>query len=174
MNEGIDSIKRILPTTPAGYLDHYVGPFNYDYVEGDDGEKAQAIQRWIRSVLDKIIHYKEVHQRLLNEAAATLKLVLPQDITINNVLPFLELPPNTFEAEDQEMEDDEEDYEVEVESSSEGEGPEEDSDGEGGEEEEEDYHEEVGNDGNVGQEEDHEEYDEDGTEQRGRGKRQRR
>eukprot|EP00984_Skeletonema_dohrnii_P011216 scaffold4460_cov64-Skeletonema_dohrnii-CCMP3373.AAC.1 len=81
MNEEINSINHILPTTPAG-----------DDFGGVDGEKALAIRMWIRSVLGKIIHYKAQHQRYLNEAASTLQLALPQDIVMNNVLPFLELP----------------------------------------------------------------------------------
>lgn len=49
---------------------------------------------------NKIIHYKAEHQRLLDEEVApTLHLALPQDIAINNVLPFLGLPPHTFDGE---------------------------------------------------------------------------
>jgi len=81
MYEEINSINQILPTTPAGE-----GYF-------DQGGKARAIRTWIRSVLGKIIHYKAEHQRLLNEqVATTLGLALSQDIVMNNVLPFLELP----------------------------------------------------------------------------------
>eukprot|EP00985_Skeletonema_marinoi_P019249 scaffold10965_cov148-Skeletonema_marinoi.AAC.1 len=81
MNEEIDSINRILPTTPAGRGD------------GDVGEKAMVIRSWIRSVLHKIMHYKAQHHRLLMEATTTLELAsLQKDIVIENVLPFLELP----------------------------------------------------------------------------------
>eukprot|EP00984_Skeletonema_dohrnii_P012628 scaffold5150_cov150-Skeletonema_dohrnii-CCMP3373.AAC.2 len=87
----INSINQILPTTPAGE-----GYF-------DQGGKARAIRTWIRSVLGKIIHYKAEHQRLLNEqVATTLGLALSQDIVMNNVLPFLELPSYTFEVGDHE------------------------------------------------------------------------
>ena len=86
MNEEIDAINEILPNTPFGYL--------------DVGEKTQAIQTWIRSVLRKFIHYKNEHRRILNEAAATLQLALPNDIVRKNVLTFLELPSYTFEGED--------------------------------------------------------------------------
>ncbi|KAK1737824.1 hypothetical protein QTG54_011596, partial [Skeletonema marinoi] len=92
MNEEINSINQILPTAYAGggWCD-------------DDGEKARAIRTWIRSVLRKVIHYKAEHQRLLNEqVATTLELALSQDIVMNNVLPFLELPSYTFEVEDHE------------------------------------------------------------------------
>ena len=42
-----------------------------------------------------------MHQRLLDEeVATTVKLVLPQDIVMSNVLPFLSLPSHTFEVED--------------------------------------------------------------------------
>eukprot|EP00985_Skeletonema_marinoi_P023255 scaffold15357_cov67-Skeletonema_marinoi.AAC.2 len=88
MNEEIASINQILPTTPAGR--------GY----GDVGEKAIVIRSWIRSVLRKIVDYKAQHHRLLDEAATTLELAsLPKDIVIENVLPFLELPSCTFEAE---------------------------------------------------------------------------
>ena len=67
------------------------------------GGKAEAIRTWIRSVLRKVIHYKAEHQRLLDEEVAnTLQLALPQDIVMNNVLPFLELPSYTFEVGDHE------------------------------------------------------------------------
>eukprot|EP00985_Skeletonema_marinoi_P014758 scaffold7522_cov202-Skeletonema_marinoi.AAC.13 len=102
MYEEIDSINQILPNTPAGgRWDEDVGEFNH-------GGNAQAIRTWIRSVIRKIIHYKVEHQRLLDEEiATTLQLVLPQDIVMNNVLPFVELPSYTFEVEDhEEVEDD--------------------------------------------------------------------
>ena len=87
MNEEIDSINQILPTVDAG------GGYG-----GGDGEKARAIRMWIRSVIGKIIHYQAEHQRLLDEqVATTLELALSQDIVMNNVLPFLELPSYTFE-----------------------------------------------------------------------------
>mmetsp|Transcript_1996 Transcript_1996/g.3097 ORF Transcript_1996/g.3097 Transcript_1996/m.3097 type:complete len:302 (+) Transcript_1996:54-959(+) len=83
------SINQILPTTPAGDADDV----------DDVGGKARAVRMWIRSVLRKIIHYKAQHQRLLNEAASTLQFVVPQDIMVNNVLPFLELPSQMSEVE---------------------------------------------------------------------------
>ena len=98
MNEEIDSINQTLPNALACY-----------YISDDEEspcEKAQAIRRWIRSVLHKIIHYQEEHQRLLNEAATVLQLVLPNDIVMDNVLPFLELPSYTFQVGDDEDEDD--------------------------------------------------------------------
>jgi len=77
MNEEIDSIK------------------DWGVVGGD---KAVAIRRWIRSVLRKIMHYKAEHRRLLDEdVAPTLQGVLPQDIVMNSIFPFLNLPPYTFE-----------------------------------------------------------------------------
>ncbi len=90
MNEEIDSINQILPTTYAGTVDD-------DDEEEEDGEKAQVIRIWIRSVLRKIVHYQEEHQRILNEAATTLQFTLPQDIAMDKVLPFLALPSHTFE-----------------------------------------------------------------------------
>jgi hypothetical protein len=105
MNEEIESIKQILPTTPAGNM------------YGDVGGKAEAIRVWIESVLHKIIRYKAEHHRYLKEAATILELALwkkrlseinvPEgdeegrvecrvkcgaDIVMKNVLPFLEMP----------------------------------------------------------------------------------
>eukprot|EP00984_Skeletonema_dohrnii_P033270 scaffold29298_cov152-Skeletonema_dohrnii-CCMP3373.AAC.3 len=93
MYEEIDSINQILPDTSArGWVD-------------DEGQ-AWAIRTWVRSVLRKIVHYIAEHQRLLNEEGeTTLQLVLPQDIVMNNVLPFLELPSFTFEVGNDEEED---------------------------------------------------------------------
>eukprot|EP00984_Skeletonema_dohrnii_P006333 scaffold2262_cov107-Skeletonema_dohrnii-CCMP3373.AAC.12 len=96
MNEEINSINQILPTLDGEDT-------------SDDGGKARAVRRWIRSVLRKIIHYKAQHQRVLEEAAATLQLALPQDIVIKKVLPFLELPSYTFEVVDHEDEEDDRD-----------------------------------------------------------------
>eukprot|EP00985_Skeletonema_marinoi_P021073 scaffold12740_cov153-Skeletonema_marinoi.AAC.4 len=93
LKEKFYAINQILPITPAG------DDFN------DAGGKALAIRMWIRSVLRKIIHYKAQHQSLLNEAATTLQHTLPQDIMVNNVLPFLELPSYTFEVGDHEEEE---------------------------------------------------------------------
>mmetsp|Transcript_32338 Transcript_32338/g.48824 ORF Transcript_32338/g.48824 Transcript_32338/m.48824 type:complete len:93 (-) Transcript_32338:338-616(-) len=92
MNEEIDSINQILSTTPAGVYNDEEGVV--------EGGKAQVIRGWIRSVLGKIIQYKAHHQSLLNEAATTLQLASPNDVVLENVLPFLELPSYTFEGED--------------------------------------------------------------------------
>eukprot|EP00986_Skeletonema_menzelii_P015516 scaffold11934_cov80-Skeletonema_menzelii.AAC.5 len=103
MDVEIDSINLILPNTVSGRWD---GEFD----EGD-GEKAQEIRRWIRSVLGKIIDYQVEHRRLLEEDIATtlLELVLPNnDVVMNNVLPFLELPSHTFELVDDEDDSDDE------------------------------------------------------------------
>ena len=69
MNEEIDFINQILPDARAGY---------YDYDGNDDcvGEKAWEIRAWIRSVLQKIIHYKAEHRRILSEAATLLELAI--------------------------------------------------------------------------------------------------
>eukprot|EP00984_Skeletonema_dohrnii_P021466 scaffold10729_cov91-Skeletonema_dohrnii-CCMP3373.AAC.9 len=109
MNEEIDSINQILPTVDAGFYD-------YDTDHRDDGEMARAIRTWIRSVLRKVIHYKAEHQRLLDEeVATTLEHSLSQDIVMNNVLPFLELPSYTFEVEDHEEGEEQDDLDSEEE-----------------------------------------------------------
>ncbi len=87
MYEEIDAINQTLPTADAG-----------EAWNEDVGEKAAAIRDWIRSVLSKISEYKAEHRRLLEEdVAPTLQCALPQDIVRNSVLPFLELPSNSFE-----------------------------------------------------------------------------
>ena len=88
MNEEIDSINQVLPNTSAGQYDISDPIFESD----DPGEKAQVIRTWIRSVLGKVGHYEEEHERLLREGVEpTLQLVLPHDIVMSNVLPFLKL-----------------------------------------------------------------------------------
>ena len=89
MSEEINSINQILLDADAGY---HINDDDEDY-----GEKARVIRRWIRSVLRKIIHYQAEHQHILDEAATALQLSLPQDIVMNNALPFLALLPRTFE-----------------------------------------------------------------------------
>jgi len=114
MYEEINSINQILPTVDAGRWDDDVG-------ESNEGKKAQAIRTWIRSVLRKIILYQAWHQRYLNEEiATTLPPVLPRDIVMNNVLPFLELPSHTFELVDHEEEVDDSVREEEVEEDEQG------------------------------------------------------
>ncbi len=95
MNEEIESINQTLPNASA---------------LSSSCEKAQAIRGWIGSVLGKIIHYQAEHRHLLREdVTATLGLALPNEIVMNNVLPFLELPSYTFEVENYDDEDDSDD-----------------------------------------------------------------
>ena len=83
----IHSINDILPNVSDGD-------------EVDVGEKAIVIREWIQSVLRRVIHYKAQHRRLLNEVVTpTLQYVLPDDIVMNNVLPFVKLPSYTFDGE---------------------------------------------------------------------------
>ena len=51
MNEEIDSINQILPTTHAGYYDE-------EEEKWITGEKVRAIWTWMRSVVAKIMHYQ--------------------------------------------------------------------------------------------------------------------
>ena len=88
MDREIEAINQSLSRAPAGDDDE------------DVGGKALVISMWIASVLHKIIQYKAQHRSLLNEAATTLQLALPNDIVNQNILPFLELPSYTFEGED--------------------------------------------------------------------------
>ena len=95
MNEEIDSINQILPNASAGILDYY----NIHGDENHEGEKTKAIRDWIRRILQKIIHYKVEHYRLLSLAAAELAHASPNEIIINSVLSFLQLPDQVFEGE---------------------------------------------------------------------------
>ncbi len=56
MKEEIDGINQTLPETPRG--------------------KADTINRWIRSVLNRMEHYKTEHKVLVKEAMALLELAL--------------------------------------------------------------------------------------------------
>ena len=90
MNAEIHSINQILPNASPG---SYIGYANWD--DWDEGGKAVAIRRWIRSVLRKIVRYQQEHLLVLeDDIATTLHHVLPQDVVTNNVLPFLDLPPH--------------------------------------------------------------------------------
>ncbi len=85
-------------------------------------DKAGAIRNWMRQLLLKIEDYTTQHRHVLNEAATILGLALWEtsisechnviesvptraecrvlcgaEIVIKNVLPFLDLPPHTFE-----------------------------------------------------------------------------
>ena len=99
MNEEIDAISRILPSTHAG--DYRNDPLFYHA-----GEKAREIRTWMRSVLRKYTQYKAEHRRYLSMATATLQSSLPNDVVLKNVLPFLELPSYACEADDDDSEDD--------------------------------------------------------------------
>ena len=83
MNQEIHTISQILPNTPAGSLLVV-------------GETARTIRAWIRRLLRKYTHYKAEHRRFVNVAATALKPALPNDILFKSVLPFVELPAETF------------------------------------------------------------------------------
>ena len=87
MNEEIDSINQILPNTSAGGY-------------RDAGRKTLTIRRWITSVHRKYTYYEAKHRRYLNVSAAKLQPALPNDILFKNVLPFVELPSDTFGGEE--------------------------------------------------------------------------
>ena len=104
MNREIQSIMTNIRTRPGRYYytaDHTLAGY-------DPGLKAQVIRAWVSSVLCKIVCYKSKHQRVLDGAATTLQLALPQEIVMNNVLPFVQLPPHTFDGdEDYSLEEEE-------------------------------------------------------------------
>ena len=89
-------------------MNEEIDAINQNLARCDLGGKAQTIQTWIRSVLRKIVHYKAEHQRILDEAATTLHHVLPNDIVLDSILSFLELPSYTFEGEEEEESSDDE------------------------------------------------------------------
>jgi hypothetical protein len=72
MNKEINSINQILTNKTTGR------------------GKGRAVKRWIRSVLRKIVDYKQQHHNILTEATATLVevLSLPEDIVMKLVLLF--------------------------------------------------------------------------------------
>ena len=98
MNEQILSIDQILATTTAGYTEEqeelqntmgaYVNVNRRLEPDRDEayhvGGKARAIQRWIKSVIFMLDHYKAEHQRYLNVVATSLE-PLPRDIVMNNM-----------------------------------------------------------------------------------------
>ena len=87
MNKETELINQILDATSVGNI-------------CKAGGKAEAIRKWIRKFLHKYIYYKSEHRRYVNEAADTLKLTLPHDIVLKNILSFVELPSDTSEGED--------------------------------------------------------------------------
>ena len=87
MSKEIDAINQTLVNADAG---GQVIPNTSGQI--DPGGKARVIRTWIRSLLRKTAHYKAEHYRCLNVAAATLELVLPNEIVFKNVIPFRQLP----------------------------------------------------------------------------------
>ena len=81
MSYEIDTINRTLPNTRDREI---------------FCEKTVKIMCWLGSVVGKINDYQAEHQRLLDEAAATLQPALPVDIVMSSILSFLELPPYTY------------------------------------------------------------------------------
>ena len=69
MKREIDSINQLLPNASAGYYDA-------EEEEWIGVEKVRVIRTWIRSVIDKMNHYKAEHQRLLNETATMIELAI--------------------------------------------------------------------------------------------------
>ncbi len=82
MYAALSSINQMLPHADDGLW-------------GNDGEKALVIRRWIRSVLDRMIHYKAEHDRVLDEAGSTLQLALAREMVMKHILSFLALPSCT-------------------------------------------------------------------------------
>ena len=102
MNREIQSIRTNIRRARPG---RYYYTADHILADIDPGQKAQVILAWIRSVLRKIVRYKAEHERLLREELEpTLQLVLPHDIVMNSVLPFLQLPSYSFEGEEDSVE----------------------------------------------------------------------
>lgn len=57
-------------------MDLLIRRINVDLVNLDSSEKTEAIQEWIRTVLERIEHYKIEHIISVNEAMTLLKLAL--------------------------------------------------------------------------------------------------
>eukprot|EP00573_Skeletonema_grethae_P012718 CAMPEP_0201710204 /NCGR_PEP_ID=MMETSP0578-20130828/58508_1 /ASSEMBLY_ACC=CAM_ASM_000663 /TAXON_ID=267565 /ORGANISM="Skeletonema grethea, Strain CCMP 1804" /LENGTH=302 /DNA_ID=CAMNT_0048199225 /DNA_START=98 /DNA_END=1006 /DNA_ORIENTATION=- len=96
MNKEIDFIDRALPTSVSVRVP--VPTAGAGDGGRNAGEKARVIRTWIGSVLRQLGHYKAEHRRLLEEdVVPTLQRFLPQDIVMNNAIPFLNLPSNVCE-----------------------------------------------------------------------------
>ena len=89
MHAEINSINEILLNVP-----------NVNEYGDSEHKKYEAINEWIARVLKKVIRYKAQHRHIVNEACSILQLSLPNDIVMNSVLPFLELPKHMFEGEE--------------------------------------------------------------------------
>lgn len=88
MDKKINSFNQILPIEEA---------CRYD----DPYSKSRTITI-IWTILRDIICYQAEHQRMMDVTTTTLQHVLSQEIVINNVHSFLELPSYAFEGEDDE------------------------------------------------------------------------
>ena len=93
MNSEIAAINQSLPNA-------YAGSVNNSGVVTNEGDKTRVIREWIGRSSRKIVSYKAQHRRILEGAVSTLQLLLPCDIVLNNIISFLELPPHTFDGED--------------------------------------------------------------------------
>ena len=89
MNEEIESINQTLPSAYARGFEYCIGDEN-------GGEKTRVVRDWIGRVLRKIIYYKVEYYRLLSLAAAALAHVSLNEIVIDSVFSFLELPDHKF------------------------------------------------------------------------------
>ena len=95
MNEEIHSINQALERI------HADAPSDLHVVRVDYEKMAEAIQEWLGCVLHKIIDYKAKHRLLLPKVADKLiELELPNDVVVNHVLPYLELPLHVFDGEE--------------------------------------------------------------------------
>ena len=94
MNARIEVIIGILQSSCSGDW------FDEDSDEIDEGDIAMNIRIWILMVLTGIIEYKAKHRALLNSATAILQTILPNDVVMNNVIPFLDLPLYKFDGEE--------------------------------------------------------------------------
>ena len=93
MTAEVSSINQTLLNTFSGY-------YNEEEDEEVMGEMTIVIRDWIYRVLSKIRRYRAQHHHLLNKAATALQFAAPNDIVVDNVIPFLELPPHTFDGEE--------------------------------------------------------------------------
>lgn len=101
MNEEIDSINQALERLHADAHSAHAHSDHLHAVRVDYEKMAEATQEWLRCVLHKIIDYKAKHRLLLPEVADKLiELELPNDVVVNHVLPYLELPLHMFDGEE--------------------------------------------------------------------------
>jgi hypothetical protein len=70
------TISSLLMKSWRGEMNQEIDRINRDLPDTDADEKTNAIRLWIRSVIDRLEHYKAEHSRLLKEHMTLLELAI--------------------------------------------------------------------------------------------------